>query len=190
MSSIQTGCFAGPLGSTIGQHRFGPGVVVREEQPELRLYTPDRGRIELRAAAMLGPDTMAAFWMIGFEDRPESSGEICVMEIFGRDVAPGRAAVGMGIHRHHDPRLREDFDRVELALDPSEPHDYAIDWTPGGIAWEVDRRVVRTTEQSPEDPMQLMLGVYAFREVGEDEPPPRFVVERVRGYAPAAGRPA
>jgi hypothetical protein len=190
VSSIQTGCFAGPLGSPIGQHRFGSGVVVREEQPELRLYVPSRGRIELRAAAILRPDTMAALWMIGFEDRPESSGEICVMEIFGRDVAPGRAAVGMGIHPHHDPRLREDFDRVELALDPAEPHDYAVDWTSRGITWEVDGRVVRTTDQSPGDPMQLMLGVYAFREIGKDEPPPRFVVDRVRGFAPADGRPA
>jgi beta-glucanase (GH16 family) len=165
-------------------------MVVREEQPELRLYTPDRGRIELRAAAMLGPDTMAALWMIGLEDRPESSGEICVMEIFGRDVGAGRVATGMGVHPHHDPRLREDFERVELALDPSEPHEYAVDWNPGGITWEVDERVIRTTDQSPAYPMQLMLGVYAFREIGKDEPPPRFVVERVRGFAPAAGRPA
>jgi len=190
VSSVQTGCFAGPLGSPIGQHRFAPGVVVREEQPELRLYTPSRGRIELRAAAVLGPDTMAALWLIGFEDRPENSGEICVMEIFGRDVAPGRVAVGMGIHPHHDPRLREDFERVELALDPSEPHDYAIDWTTGGITWAVDGRVVRTTDLSPADPMQLMLGVYAFREIGEDEPSPRFVVERVRGFPPTHGRAA
>jgi hypothetical protein len=38
--------------------------------------------------------------------------------------------------------------------------------------------------------MQLMLGVYAFHEIGRDEPPPRFVVERVRGFAPADGRRA
>ena len=190
VSSIQTGCFAGPRGSPIGQHRFAPGMVVREEQPELRLYTPRRGRIELRAAMSLGPDTMAALWLIGFEDRPQNSGEICLMELFGRDVAPRRAGIGMGVHPHHDPRLHEDFERVELALDPSELHDYAIDWTADGITWEVDGRVVRTTEQSPEGPMQLMLGVYAFREIGEDEPPPRFSVERVRGFAPAARRPA
>jgi hypothetical protein len=190
VSSIQTGCFAGPLGSPIGQHRFAPGVLVREEQPELRLFTPNGGRIELRAAAVLGPDTMAALWLIGFEDRPENSGEICVMEIFGRDVAPGRVAVGMGIHPHRDPRLREDFERVELALDPSEPHDYAIDWTTGGITWAVDGRVVRTTDLSPADPMQLMLGVYAFREIGADEPSPRFVVERVRVFPPTHGRAA
>ena len=42
---------------------------------------------------------MVALWMIGFEDEPERSGEICIVEIFGRDVAAGPRAVGMGIHR-------------------------------------------------------------------------------------------
>src|SRR5262245_44541393 len=190
VSSVQTGCFAGPVGSRTGQHRFAPGVVVREAQPELRLYRPRRGRIELRAAAEVPPGTMAALWMIGFEDRPDDSGEICVMEIFGRDVSPGRAAVGMGVHPHHDPRLRDDFERVELAMDPAEPHDYAIEWTADGIAWEVDGRRIRDVDQSPDYPMQLMLGVYSFREIESGERPPRFIVDRVHGFAPARGRVA
>jgi hypothetical protein len=188
VSSVQTGCFAGPLGSRIGQHRFAPEVVVREIQPELRLYTPHRGRIELRAAAEVPPDTMAALWMIGFEDRPDDSGEICVMEVFGRDVSPGRVAVGMGVHPHHDPRLREDFERVELAIDPAGSHDYGIEWHADGIDWEVDGQVVRRADQSPDYPMQLMLGVYAFRAIAAGERPPRFVVEGVRGFAPVDGR--
>jgi hypothetical protein len=188
VSSIQTGCFAGPLGSPIGQHRFGPAVVVRETQPELRLYTPRRGRIEVRAATSAEPDTMVALWMIGFEDRPADSGEICVVEIFGRDVGPGRAAVGMGVHPHHDPRIRDDFERVELAIDVTEPHDYAVDWTPDGITWEVDGRMMRSVDQSPDYPMQLMLGIYAFAPVDPDRPAPRFTVEHVRGHPPAGDR--
>src|SRR3954447_2422614 len=39
VSSLQTGVFAGPVGSTIGQHRFSPRAVVREAQPATRLYT-------------------------------------------------------------------------------------------------------------------------------------------------------
>lgn len=30
VSSLQTGVFSGPVGSTIGQHRFDPGAIVRE----------------------------------------------------------------------------------------------------------------------------------------------------------------
>jgi hypothetical protein len=40
VSSLQTGVFAGPLGSNIGQHRFHPDAVVREAQPSQQLYTP------------------------------------------------------------------------------------------------------------------------------------------------------
>jgi hypothetical protein len=38
VSSLQTGAFAGPLGSAIGQHRFNPAAVVKEAQPNIRLY--------------------------------------------------------------------------------------------------------------------------------------------------------
>src|SRR5439155_6806626 len=134
-SSIQTGTFSGPTGSPIGQHRFAPGVVVRDPQPELRLYTPRYGRIEIRAAATAVPETMVALWMIGFEVRPEDSGEICVVEIFSRDIAPDVAAIGMGVHSHHDPRLSDDFERVEAALDATVAHEYAAEWTSTGIAW-------------------------------------------------------
>ena len=50
VSSLQTGLFAGPLGSTIGQRRFSDDAVVREEQANVRLYTPAYGLIEMRAA--------------------------------------------------------------------------------------------------------------------------------------------
>ena len=71
VSSLQTGSFAGRVGSPTGQHRFHPEAVVREEQPELRLYTPRYGRFELRARASDDPDAMVALWMIGFEDEPQ-----------------------------------------------------------------------------------------------------------------------
>src|SRR5919198_4185102 len=40
VSSLQTGSFSGPVGGTVGQHRFDPDAVVREAQPNVRLYTP------------------------------------------------------------------------------------------------------------------------------------------------------
>jgi hypothetical protein len=190
VSSIQTGVFSGPAGSTIGQHRFAPDVVVRQPQAEERLYVPHFGRIEIRASACPEPDAMVALWMIGFESRPADAGEICVVEIFSRDVAPGQVAVGMGVHPHHDPRLRDDFERIRLAIDATEPHDYAVEWTSDRIEWEVDGRTVRRSGQSPDYPMQLMLGIYSFRPLAEDERPRRFAVEHVRGFPPIGGRPA
>lgn len=82
-SSFQTGVYAGKLGSNIGQHKINPFCIVREEQKELRLYTPKYGYFEIRAKAIASPNNVVAFWLIGFEDSPEKSGEICIMEVKG-----------------------------------------------------------------------------------------------------------
>jgi Glycosyl hydrolases family 16 len=191
VSSLQTGVFAGPMGSRIGQHRFHPDVVVREEQPAERLHTPRYGVIETRLGASADPRCMVALWMIGFEDLPDRSGEICVVEIFGRDVAPGRTAVGMGVHPHHDGRIRDDFQRVPLDIDVAAPHDYAVVWTPDWLAWYVDERLVRSVDQAIDYPMQLMLGIYGFPSPDPSpdapfEPPPGILdVERVRTWRAA-----
>jgi hypothetical protein len=190
VSSIQTGMFAGPVGSSIGQHRFRPGLIVREAQRTARLYTPTYGRIETRLSAVDDPDAMVALWMIGFEDEPDRSAEICVCEIFGRDVGPAAGRIGMGIHPFGDPRLVDDFEQVEVAFDPRGPHDYGVSWSPGRVEYDVDGQIVKTSHQAPDYAMQLMLGVYAFRAAAPGDATIRFVVDRVRGYAPPAGRAA
>jgi hypothetical protein len=52
VSSLQTGVFAGPVGSGVGQHRFRDGLVVREAQDTAALYTPCYGLFEMRARAL------------------------------------------------------------------------------------------------------------------------------------------
>jgi hypothetical protein len=187
VSSLQTGVFAGPVGSGVGQHRFHPDAVVREAQRNVRLYTPQYARIELRARAVDDPRSMVALWLIGYEDEPERSAEICVCEIFGRDVGPDEAAVGMGLHPFGDPSIVDEFSAVRVPVDAREPHVYAADWTREQVAFSVDGEVVKTVGQSPAYPMQLMLGIYEFppeegAEPGPDDYPKAFVVESVRGY--------
>ena len=96
VSSLQTGILAGPLGSAVGQHRFTAEAVVREAQQPRRLDTPQYGFFEIRARFPDEPRSMAAFWMIGYEDRPERSAEICVAEIFGGDVRASRQRPAWG----------------------------------------------------------------------------------------------
>jgi hypothetical protein len=186
VSSLQTGAFSGTLGSAVGQHRFHANAVVREEQPIVRLYAPHYGRIEVRARATDDPDAMVALWMIGYEDAPARSAEICVCEIFGRDVHDDHALVGMGVHPFGDPQIRDEFEQVRVPIDALEPHVYTADWEPGGIAFSIDGALVKTIDQSPDYPMQLMLGIYAFPpEDGRERAasyPKAFVVEAVRGY--------
>ena len=182
VSSLQTGVYAGPLGSAIGQHRFHDAAVVTEEQPEARLYTPHHGVIELRARATDDPRAMVALWMIGFEDEAERSAEICVCEIFGRDVEPDQARVGMGVHPFGDPEIVDDFAAEPLPIDVRQFHTYAAEWAPERVSFSVDGDHVKTVDQSPAYPMQLMLGIYEFPGDAATAYPKEFVVDYVRGY--------
>jgi hypothetical protein len=189
VSCIQSGSFAGPLDGTVGQQPFRDGLVVREEQPTLWGYTPLYGQVEVRMRGVVTPRSMFAFWMSGIEDRPERSGEVCVAEIFGDAVhdAPGppSAEVGMGVHPFRDPAPVEDFVADPLRIDVTEPHTYGVDWRPGSLAFSVDGTVVRQLDQSPDYPLQLMLGVFDFparATPGDDAAPvPEMVVTHVHG---------
>jgi hypothetical protein len=185
VSSLQTALFAGPVGSTVGQHRFSPDAVVRETQRNVRLYTPQYGLFEVRAKALDDPLAMVALWMIGYGDQPDRSGEICVCEIFGRDVGPSEVAVGMGVHPFGDPRIVDEFAAERLPIDAREFHVYAAEWTPEHVAFFVDDQPVKVVRQSPSYPMQLMLDIYEFADDAERTPaayPKEFVVDYVRGY--------
>lgn len=180
VSSIQTGQFSGPLGSGVGQHRFKPGLVVREEQETERLYVPQYGRFELRARMELHPGQLAALWMIGFEDEPAQSGEITIMEIFGDGIDATGTELGHGIKAVNDPQLVTDFAAPRLPFSPEHHHIYAAEWTPDGVSFLFNGRLLRRVAQSPTYPMQFMLNVYELRPT--DAPPPILQVDWFRGY--------
>jgi hypothetical protein len=193
VSSLQTGVFAGPVGSTVGQHRFTPDAVVREDQPNQRIYTPQYGVFELRATALDDPRCMVALWMIGYEDEPERSAEICICEIFGRDVSAGTAKIGMGVHPFGDPTIVDEFAAEPIDIDVRQFHVYTAEWTPEQVAFFVDGAHIKTVHQSPNYPMQFMLGVYEF----PDDPaapaspypyPKEFTVDYFRSYRPVPAR--
>jgi hypothetical protein len=186
VSSLQTGVFAGPVGSSIGQSRFNSAVVVREAQQNARLYTPRFGIFSLRARAIDDPSCMVALWMIGYEDRPERSAEICICEIFGRNVGRKHASIGMGVHPFGDPTVSDDFEEVRLPIDVREFHDYAAEWTHDHVTFFVDGRPVRTVKQAPQYPMQFMLGIYEFRDStgSSGRYPKRFTIDTFSAYRP------
>lgn len=179
VSSLQTGCFAGPIGSTLGQHRTKDGLLVVEEQAIDRLFTPQFAAIELRASWTPVAGQMVALWMIGFEDQPERSAEICVCEIFGDEADRDRTLVGMGVHPFNDPDIDDDFAKVEAAIDVSEWHDYAAIWTPDDVTFFIDDEPVKHVEQSPQYPMQLMLNIYDHEPPTPDRPTSPFRVDRL-----------
>ena len=188
VSSLQTGVVAGSVGSDVGQHRFDQKAVVTEAQRNVRLYTPHYGRIEVRMTALDDPRSMVSLWCIGYEGGAHS-GEICVCEIFGRDVGADHASVGVGVHPFGDPKLEDDFEAVRLPIDAREFHVYRADWTPDQVEFFVDGELVKRVRQSPAYPLQLMLGIYEFPAEVDDASanyPKAFVVDYVRGYRLAA----
>lgn len=193
VSSLQTGAWSGPAGSPFGQLRFNPENRVREPQTEQRLYVPRYGYFEMRARAAASRFNHVALWMIGFEDMPQRSGEICICEIFGGLTGGTATRVGYGIHRWQDPALREEFFEEFFPIDATQFHIYAAEWTPHHVDFFIDGRLLRRIHQSPNYPMQIMLGIYER----PDKPsgplnrqpgyPRGFVIDYVRAYQPLGG---
>ena len=165
VSGVQSGVFSGEVGTMIGQQPFREGQLVREFQPTQWGWTPEYQRLEVRARMELSPRSMASVWMVGLEDEPSHCGEICVFEVFGDALSTDgepTAAVGMGVHPFRDPSLTDGFATPRLAIDVTEFHVYAAEWQPGRVDFAVDGQHVRSVEQAPDYPMQMMVAVFDF----------------------------
>jgi hypothetical protein len=191
VSGIQSGNFSGPVGSTIGQQPYRDGLTVREEQQTFWGWTPNQGYIEMRTRSVVTPRSMVAFWLVGLEDQPQRSAEICVAEMFGDAVETGEStAVGMGLHAFRDPSVTEDFQAVRLPIDAADFHTYAVDWTADSAVFVVDGVDIRSCPKPPAYPLQLMIAVFDFpgkSNGADDEQVPELIVDYVRGYEREAG---
>ena len=189
VSAIQSGSWSGPTGSTLGQQRFREGLTVREEQPRFEGWLPSSGHVEIRCRMTLSPRSMAAFWLCGFEKEPDHCGEICVTEVFGKDVVPGESGeVGVGLKQIRDPDLAHDFAAHRLEIDVADFHTYAVDWDADEAVFTVDGEEVRRCPAPPTYPLQLMVAVFDFPEwsTGDDDHlVPELVVDWIRADRPA-----
>lgn len=177
VSNLQTAVAGAQLGSAQAQHRYKPGLIVREEQtPDYRALL-ENGRLEVRAKIKLTADSVAALWAIGLEERPEDSGELCVFEIKSENVRPTAMKVGLGTKAYFDSRLTTDFAEFEIAQ-PGEFHEYAVTKTNSGLTFEIDGTVIAKSSQIYDYPLQLMLGVYETS--GDPKAHPSMIVDYVR----------
>jgi hypothetical protein len=196
-SSIQTGAFSGAVGSKIGQLRFSSACVVREAQEDVRTYTPQYGYFELRAKGLKTSANHVALWMIGYEDSPEKSGEIANFELVGALRGAESSGVRFGVHPWSDPTLEEEFYEEFLPIDTACFHIYGVEWTPDQIDFYVDNAKIKTTQQSPQYPMQFMLSIYEHpfegAWTGTYDPnapyPKKFTIDYFRAYQPVEGYP-
>lgn len=184
VSNLQTGHFSGPVGSSTGQHRFRDNLTVRTAVEEKRLFLPHYCFLEMKARARLNPWNLAALWLIGFEDAPYRSGEITVFEAFGHNCSGTRSRIGRGVKQIRDPKLAVEVDNSELPIDLENWHVYAMHWTPAGVAFFVDGKLVSKTAQSPNYPMQLMLNFYDIPDFGlrENARDAWFEIDYIRAF--------
>jgi hypothetical protein len=182
VSAIHSANRSGTVGSTDAPQTFRSGLTVREQQPTMLGFVPHHGTVAVTCSAHLNPRSMFSAWMVGLEDLPNRSGEICLMEVFGTTVRDGEANVGQGIHPFRDPALREDFSAEPRRLDISESHTYSVEWTPGRVEFRIDDTTTRVADQAPDYPMMLILGLFDFpTEPGNPTDVPHLRVTRVTG---------
>lgn len=194
-SVLQSGVYAGAAGSKIGQSRFSDELVVREAQDNAQKFAQQYGYFETRVKGSAASGVHVSLWMIGYEDVPEHSGEICLYELLGRDAGVAESSVRYGIHPWSDPTLREEFFDERFPVDTTQFHIYAVEWTPTQVDFLIDNVLIRTVQQSPAYPMQFMLGMFELPTEGgwngpydPDAPYPKtFTVDYVRAYQPVSG---
>ncbi len=185
VSGIASGGHSGPVGSTVGGQPFLAGQTVREEQPLLEGWLPSRGVVAVRCRMEISHRSMAAVWLSGFEESPEESGELCLVEVFGKDLEPGRSAeVGIGTKQLGDPRLLHDFVAPRLPIDVAEWHEYAVSWDDDAATFTVDGAPVHTCRNPPTYRLQVMIAVFDFPDWSrgaDDHLVPVLEVDRISG---------
>jgi hypothetical protein len=185
VSNIQTGTSSGPAGSPVGPMAHRPGLRVRSPQPTRRLYAPSAGLVEATLQASPDPTVMLAFWLVGFADPEQDSGEICVAELFGNAITPDHAQVNIGVKAHRDPRLHDDMETVTLEIDATQPHSYGAAWNAERVRFFIDDRLVRTVDQRLDYPLFLLVDLFEFADSAVRDPtayPKTGRVLAVRGY--------
>lgn len=178
VSGIHSANRSGAVGSRDAPQPFLDWMTVREYQPTMLGFVPQYGKIAVTCRADLPPGSMFSAWLVGLEDHPERSGEICIVEVFADSVRDGQAAVGQGIHAFRDPRLHEEFDAPARTIDVGVPHTYAVDWGASGVEFSIDGMVTKHTTQSPRYPMMLILAVFDFP-IGRPQETARLAVSSV-----------
>lgn len=159
VSNLQTAITQATLGSSSGQHRFKPGLVVTESQDEELKALMHLGSLQVRAKLDLKQNNVAALWLVGLETIPEDSGELCVFEVKHRADLGDAIEVGLGTKNHHDPRFRGEFQTFIIA-GATDWHVYKMNWTPELAEFFIDGKKVFETNQVPTYAQQLMLCIF------------------------------
>lgn len=149
-------------------------------------YLPQYGFFEIRARMLITNSNIVSFRMRGYDGKEKISAEIYVFEIKGNSVKSNAAKIGHGIRKFHDQKIKEEFYESTVDIDVSRFHCYAAEWDSKKITFYIDNKKIRQIDQSPDYPMQLMLGIFEFpvfeKDIIDRIYPKELIVDYVRGY--------
>lgn len=94
------------------------------------------GYYEMRAKMQVGGGMHTAWWMTGFEDKPEQSAEVDIFEILGRNPNEIQSTK----HAWKDPNIKKEhlsFTPKNVGL-ANEFHNYGLKWTPEEMIFYFD----------------------------------------------------
>lgn len=185
VSNLQTGNYAGPIGSLRGTHRHREdGLRVRTGPDESLLFAPSRGRIDVTVTASRDEGCMLAAWLVGPEHlSADDSGEICIFEMDADKIGETSVARA-GIKAHHDARLVTDMREVVVPFDAAQPHTWTVIWDGSETIIGCEGRVVRRIAQSPTYPLLLMLDLFEVAPASGVYPK-TATIHRVRAWSVA-----
>lgn len=87
----------------------------------------------------------------------------------------------------------DEFYEETFPIDAAQFHVYALEWSPDGLEFSIDNRKIKSSRQSPDYPMQLMLSIYELpgtdQQTASGSPgyPKQFVIDYFRAYQPYGG---
>ena len=180
VSNLQTGVFSGEIGSSVGQHHFTNGLIVREFQEKDFKVTLKYGYVEFRARCNISKENVAALWLIGLEEELFQSAEICLFELKGLNIKDESSIIGFGIHPFGDKNIKDEFVEQKFDIDIKEWNVYALRWEKDRIIFYLNGREIKVINQSPDYPMQIMLNLYDLENVMNENN--TFEIDYVKVY--------
>lgn len=124
---------------------------------------------------------VAAFWMIGFEDNPQNSAEICIFELKGGNVSENSSKIGYGVHPFYNNSIIDEFYEDSFNINVLDWNVYGVKWLQDKICFYLNDELVRTIYQSPQSEMQLMLNIYDLENINNIDA--YFDIDYIAGYS-------
>lgn len=119
--------------------------------------------------------------MIGFENNPQNSAEICIFELKGGNIGESSAKIGYGIHPFNDNSISDEFYEEEFNINVSDWNIYGVEWLQNKINFYINNNLVKTIYQSPQYEMQLMLNIYDLENMNNIDS--TFDIDYIAGYS-------